>query len=91
MVGYSSQPGPTTDRSKNCMCQFVVDRVVYGRLGQVINAEHPEYIERLSGPELEASIRAGFRAAECFAMLSKLNSQLRICRDVSKWRGVSNE
>lgn len=73
------------------MSQFVIDRAVYGRLGQVINAEHPDYIERLSGPELKASIRAGFRTAECFAMLSKLNRQLRICRDVARRRGVSNE
>jgi hypothetical protein len=37
---------------------------------------------RLGESALRACIRAGFRTAEYFAALSKLNRQLRICRSV---------
>ncbi len=62
--------------------KFSLNRPVYGPLGQLIDADHPGYVERLAGPELRDCIRAGVRTAECFAALSKLNRQIRICRQV---------
>lgn len=66
--------------------KFSVNRPIYGRLGQLIDSDHPDYVERLSGSELRAGIRVGFRTAECFAALSKLNRQVRICRQVTERR-----
>ncbi|MEM8519484.1 hypothetical protein [Janthinobacterium sp. CAN_S7] len=73
------------------MTKFSVERPIYGRLGEVIESNHPDYVERLSAPELREGIRAGFRTADCFSMLSKLNRQLRICREaVDKHRSARN-
>jgi hypothetical protein len=58
----------------------------YGNLGQPITPEHADFVVRLGESELRACIRAGFRTAECFLALSKLNRQLRICRAVSEAR-----
>lgn len=58
----------------------------YGNLGQPITPEHEDFVVRLGESELRACIRAGFRTAECFSALSKLNRQLRICRAVFKAR-----
>lgn len=54
----------------------------YGNLGQPITPEHEDFVVRLGESELRECICAGFRTAECFSALSKLNRQLRICRAV---------
>lgn len=51
----------------------------YGNLGQPITPEHEDFVGRFGESELRACIRAGFRTAECFSALSRLNRQLRIC------------
>lgn len=66
------------------MMKFSTNRPIYGRLGQLIESDHPDYVERLSESELRAGIRVDFRTAECFTALSKLNRQLRICRQVTE-------
>lgn len=58
----------------------------YGNLGQPITPEHEDFVVRLGESELRTCIQAGFRTAECFATLSKLNRQLRICRVVFEAR-----
>lgn len=63
----------------------------YGNLGQPITPEHEDFVVRLDYTELRACIRAGFRTAECFAALSKLNRQLRICRAVLEARRNDDE
>jgi len=63
----------------------------YGNLGQPITPEHEDSIVRLGESELRACIRAGFRTAECFAALSKLNRQIRICRAVFEARFNDDE
>ena len=60
-------------------------------LGQPNTPEHEDIVVRLDYSELRACIRAGFRTAECFAALSKLNRQLRICRAVSEARRNDDE
>jgi hypothetical protein len=58
----------------------------YGNLGQPITPDHEDFVVRLGESELRACIRAGFRTAECFFALSKLNRQLCICRAVFEAR-----
>lgn len=58
----------------------------HGNLGQPITSDHAEFVVRLSESELQECIRAGFRTADCFAALSKLNRELRICRAVFELR-----
>jgi hypothetical protein len=58
----------------------------YGNVGQSIAPEHEDFVGRLGESELRTCIRAGFRTAECFAALSKLNRQLRICRTIFEAR-----
>lgn len=65
------------------MTKFSVGRPIYGRLAKLIESDHPDYIERLSEPELRACIRADFSTPECFSVLSKLNCQLRFCRETA--------
>ena len=63
----------------------------YGNLGQPITPQHEDFVGRLAESGLRACIRGGFRTAQCFAALSKLNRQLRICRAVSKARRADDE